>query len=78
MSDENGSDDWSLLEPTPSQRRRIEGRVLSWLEAHETSLASEWLGFVSFRPITALGYVAASALSLAAVTPISWLMASML
>lgn len=69
---------WVTLEPTARQRRRIENRVLEWLEAHETSLAAEWLDLIKVHPVAGLGYAAAGALSLVAVTPLSWLASSVL
>jgi len=73
MSEEKLSIEWSLLEPTAEQRRKMERRVLTWLEARETSLAAEWLGLVKLQPLEALGYAAASALALVLLTPIGWL-----
>lgn len=75
MSDEELSSEWSVLEPTIRQRKRMEGRVFSWLAARETSLVAEWLTFLRFNPIAGLGFATASALSLVLVTPISWLSA---
>lgn len=73
MSDKNSGSDWSLLDPTAWQRQRMERRVFNWLAARETSLLAEWLSFLNRSPIAAVGLTAASALSLALVTPIGWL-----
>ena len=70
--------EWSVLEPTARQRQRIDSQVFEWLGAHDTSLASEWLGFLKVRPIVALGYAAAATVSLIALTPLGWLTASIL
>lgn len=75
MSEESLSRDWSVLEPTAEQRRSMEKRVLDWLDAHQSSLAAEWLSLVKMHPIEGLGYAAGSALSLALLTPIGWLVA---
>ena len=64
---------WGALEPTGRQRRRIENRVLEWLDAHETSLTTEWLELVKVHPVAGLGYSMGAALSLVAVTPLGWL-----
>ena len=78
MNEQELTATWLALEPTAPQRRRIEHRVLEWLEAHETSLAAEWLELIKIHPMAGLGYAALGALSLVAVTPLSWLAASVL
>lgn len=78
MTEEALTVDWALLEPTPHQRRRIERRVFDWLEARETSLAAQWISLVTARPVVGFAYAIASALSLLALTPLSWLTGAVL
>jgi hypothetical protein len=67
---------WMTLEPTMGQRRRIDARVFEWLEAHDTSIAAEWLGLLKLQPFTAVGLVAVSAASIvftiATASPLLW------
>ena len=72
MNDEELGGAWTTLEPTVQQRRRIEARVFAWLEARDTSLASEWLGLFTVAPFPALGLVAVSAVSIVLATPLVW------
>ena len=72
MNDEALGNAWMTLEPTMEQRRRIEARVLAWLDARDTSLVAEWLGLFRVAPLTALGLVAVSAVSIAAASPLVW------
>jgi len=69
---------WSALEPSRLQRARIENRVLEWLEASETSLLAEWLTLIKVETVAGLGFAAMGALSLAALTPLAWVAASLL
>ncbi len=69
-------DSWVALEPTPRQRQHIEARVRGWLDARESSLASEWLGLLKVSPIAALGFAAVAACLVLFVTPLSWVMFS--
>jgi hypothetical protein len=78
MSDEHPADNWSILEPTSSQRHRIEQKVSEWLEANDTSIAAEWLGLIRVQPLACFGYAAAGALSLLFFSPIGLLIASLL
>jgi hypothetical protein len=64
---------WATLEPTAGQRRRIEARVFAWLDAHDTPLAAEWLGLFTATPISAVGLVSVSAVSVVVATPVLWL-----
>ena len=73
MNDEELAGVWPVLRPTMEQRRRIDARVSAWLEAHDTSLAAEWFGLFRIAPVSALGLVAASAVSIATVPPLIWL-----
>jgi hypothetical protein len=65
MNDEELGGIWTTLEPTVSQRRRIEARVFAWVEAHDTTLVAEWLGLFKVQPFSAAGLVAVSAVSIA-------------
>ena len=71
MNDDSLIEAWTTLGPTQSQRRRIDTRVFGWLEARDTSLASEWLGLVKVAPFKTLVLATASAVALAA-TPLLW------
>ena len=66
---------WSALEPNGRQRARIETRVFDWLEASDTSIASEWLGLLKVEPLSVLAYGVAGAVSLVLLTPIGWMTA---
>ena len=50
MNDEEIGDAWTMLEPTVRRRRRIDARVFAWLDAHDTSIAAEWLGLFRIAP----------------------------
>jgi hypothetical protein len=73
MNDEALGPAWTTLEPTGPQRRRIDAQVFAWLDAHDTTLAAEWLGLFRSAPLTAFGLATASAVSLAAAPPLIWL-----
>jgi hypothetical protein len=73
MNDEEVGGVWTTLRPTVHQRRRINARVFSWLEARDTTLASEWLGLFRIAPFSAVGLVAVSAVSIATAPPLVWL-----
>lgn len=73
MNEEELGNVWTTLEPTVSQLRRMDTRLVAWLDAHDTSLAAEWLGFVRVAPFAALGLAAASAVAIGATTPVLWL-----
>lgn len=73
MIDDFPAAEWSAFAPTPLQRRRIERRVFAWLEAHETSIAAEWLKLLRVAPIVGLSYAAAGVVSLALLSPLGWL-----
>jgi hypothetical protein len=72
MNDEDLTGAWTTMDPADTQRRRIATRVFAWLEAHDTSLAAEWLALVRIAPFGTLGLVAASAVVLLFVSPILW------
>ena len=69
---------WSALEPSPRRRARIETRVFEWLEASETSLVAEWLGFVKIEPLKGLAYASVGALSLVLLSPVGWVVSLLL
>ncbi len=71
MTDDELNDAWTTLEPTVEQRRRIDTRVLAWLDAHDTSLAAEWLGLFRVAPVRAFALATVSAIAVAA-TPLLW------
>ncbi len=64
--------DWTTLQPTVRQRRRIDARVLEWVEARDTPLAAEWIGLFRVAPFSAAGLLAASAVSIATAPPLVW------
>jgi hypothetical protein len=72
MNDEELTGAWTTLDPTAAQLRRIDARVSGWLEAHDTSLAAEWIALFRIAPFGALGLAAASAVAIVAVSPILW------
>jgi hypothetical protein len=69
---------WSALEPSARRRARMNAQVSAWLEAGETSLASEWLGVLKVAPFAALSCVGAGAAWLVLVTPVGWMTALIL
>jgi hypothetical protein len=73
MNDEELAIDWTTLQPTVRQRRRIDAHVFAWLEARDTPLAAEWLGLFRVAPFSAVGLIAVSAVSIATATPLAWL-----
>ena len=78
MNDEELDGVWATLQPTLGQRRRIDPRVFEWLEARDTPLASEWLGLFRLAPFTAIGLVAASAVSIVTAPPLVWLASALM
>ena len=78
MNDEQLAQDWQTLAPAVGQRHRIEARVFEWLEAHDTSLAAEWLAVVKASPLAAVGLGAVSAVSIATAPPFVWLVRALL
>ena len=73
MNDEELAIDWTTLQPTVRQRRRIDAHVSAWLEARDTPLAAEWLGLFRVAPFSAVGLIAVSAVAIATATPLAWL-----
>jgi hypothetical protein len=72
MNDEGFGDAWTTLTPTVRQRRRIDARVFTWLDARDTPLAAEWLGLFKVAPFPALGLAMLSAVSVVAAPPLVW------
>ena len=72
MNDEALGNAWTTLEPDGHRRRRMDTRVLAWLEARDTPLAAEWLGLFRVAPLTALGLAAVSTVSIVAAPPLVW------
>jgi hypothetical protein len=72
MTDEELTRTWTTLDPTAARLRRIDARVSDWLDAHDTSLAAEWISLFRVAPFGALGLAAASAVAIVAVSPILW------
>ena len=73
MNDEELGGAWTVLDPTAAQHRRIDARVFAWLEARDTPLAAEWFELFRVAPVSALGLVAASTISIATAPPLIWL-----
>ena len=78
MNDTEVTQIWRTLEPSGRQRARIEDRVFDWIEARETSLATEWLNLIRTDPLPGLGLAAMAAVSLLMLTPLGWLASSVL
>jgi hypothetical protein len=72
MNDEALVDAWTALEPAGHERQRIDTQVWAWLDAHDTSLAAEWLGLFRAAPLGAFGLATVSAISIAAAPPLVW------
>jgi hypothetical protein len=72
MNDEELTAAWTTLSPAATELRRIDARVAEWLEAHDTSIAAEWLALFRVAPFGAFALVAASAVAVIAVSPIFW------
>jgi hypothetical protein len=73
VNDEELGAVWTTLHPTALQRRRLDARVFTWLDARDTPLAAEWLGLFRVAPFAASGLVAVSAVSIVMATPVVWL-----
>jgi hypothetical protein len=78
VNDEELGGAWTALRPTVLQRRRIDGRVVAWLEARDTPLAGEWLALFKVAPFSAAGLVAVSAVSVVTTAPVVWLARALL
>ena len=73
MNDQELAAAWTTLEPAAGQRRRIDARVFAWLDAHDTTLAAEWLGLFRVAPFAAFGLATVSAVAIVAASPLAWL-----
>ena len=73
VNDEELGAVWTTLQPTVSQRRRIDARVFAWLDARDTPLAAEWFGLLRAAPFSAIALVAVGAVSIVTATPLVWL-----
>lgn len=71
MNDNELTSTWTLLDPTANERRRISARLFEYLEAHDTSLAAEWLALVRVSPLATIALATASAVAIAAM-PLAW------
>jgi hypothetical protein len=69
---------WSSLEPSSRRRARIETRVSAWIEAGETSIASEWLALLKVEPLSALAFASVGAVSLWLLAPVGWFVAALI
>lgn len=72
MNDETLDSAWTALEPSADRRQRIDAQVTAWLDARDTSLASEWLALFKLAPLPALGLATVSAVAIAAAPPLIW------
>jgi hypothetical protein len=73
MNDEELVGVWTTLMPTAHQRRRIDARLGAWLDAHDMSLAAEWISLFKVAPFTTIALATASAVAIVAVTPLVWI-----
>jgi hypothetical protein len=78
MNEGEITDTWGALEPTPSQRRRIDARVRSWLDARDSSLTAQWLQLLRINPLAALSFAAVAGCLVLIATPMSWVALSVL
>ena len=72
MNDETLNAAWTTIEPTEQGRSRIDAQLSAWLDAHDTSLAAEWLALFRGAPLPAFALATASVLSIAAAPPLIW------
>jgi hypothetical protein len=78
MNEEPLAGHWETLASELRQRQRMEGRVFAWLEAHDTSLAAEWLALIKVSPFAAIGLGTVGAVSIATAPPFVWLVRALL
>lgn len=69
---------FTALEPSAQRRRRIDARVSEWIDARETSLLAEWLRLLRIEPAMALGLCTVGGVSLALLSPLGWIVFSVL
>jgi hypothetical protein len=73
MNGEELGADWTALQPTALQRRRLDTQVFALLDASDTPLAAEWLGLFRAAPFSAAGLVVASTAAIVTAPPLVWL-----
>jgi hypothetical protein len=78
MTDDELATTWTTLDPTAPQRRRLDARVASWLDARDTPLALEWLGLLKVSPIATTAFAAVGALSIVIAPPFFWVAGALL
>jgi hypothetical protein len=78
MTDDELDVAWTALQPTETERRRMEARVLAWLEARDTPLAAEWIGLFRVAPLSSAGFLAVSAIAIATTPPVLWMARALL
>jgi len=66
------------LDPSPDRVRRVEAAVLRALEERPASLASEWWGLLTARPVVNTAYLLAATGVLLVTTPLGSLAAFLL
>lgn len=76
MSDERLGRAWQVLEPTESQRVRVEDRVVTGWESRQRSLFSEWLDVLRARPLLNGAWMLAAMAVLLFTTPVGGLLAA--
>lgn len=69
---------FTALEPSAHRRRRIDARVSEWIDAKQTSLLAEWLRLLRIEPAMAVGLCTVGAVSLVLVSPLGWIVFSVL
>jgi hypothetical protein len=72
MNEEELAGAWTTLEPTHLQRRRMEARVVAWLDARDSPLTAEWLRLFRGAPFATVGLAGVSAFSVLTATPVLW------
>jgi hypothetical protein len=78
MNDDDFERVWTTLQPTARERQRLDVRVFAWLEARDTPLVAEWFGLFKVSPFSAVGLLAAAAISLTTMPPVVWLALALL
>jgi hypothetical protein len=71
MRDDQITDAFAQLDPTPAARTRIEARLLDDLDAAEGSLLEAWLDLVRARPLVGLAYAAGATAALVMSSPLA-------
>jgi hypothetical protein len=76
MSDERLRRAFEVLEPTLSQRSRVEARVVTAWESRQRSLFTEWLDVLRGRPLVNGAWMLAAMAVLLLTTPIGGLLSA--